>query len=203
MSFYKFARTVVRGFYFMLFRIKREGLENIPQNETFVVCANHKSLLDPPMLGVCMPMRLRYMAKEELFRNKIFGSLITALGAFPIRRGRSDVGALRSAMKMLAEGECVAVFPEGGRSPSEHMRRGKSGAALIAAKAGVKILPVGICGRYRPFSKIIVRIGKPIDVGEYFDGKLDTEVLQSITDNSIMPAISELSGVRTYENRDC
>ncbi|MBE5040404.1 lysophospholipid acyltransferase family protein [Ructibacterium gallinarum] len=201
MSFYGFARVVVTSFFRTAFRVQVEGTENIPSETNFVLCANHQSNLDPPLLGTCFPMRLRYMAKEELFHNKLFAKLIRSLGAFPIKRGKSDVGALRAAVKMLRNGESMVIFPEGGRSHKGYMRRGKQGAALIAAKAGVNILPVGIQGRYRLFGRLNVRIGKPIILEEYFGKKLESSVLQEITDQTIMPAIAELAGVKTYENR--
>lgn len=202
MEFYNFAKGIVSGLYHLFFRIRVEGLENMPKSGAFVVCANHQSNLDPPMLGVCLPLRLRYMAKEELFHNKLFGKLIRTLGAFPIKRGKSDIGALRASVKMLQEGEPVAVFPEGGRSHQGYLRKGKQGAALIAAKAGVNILPVGICGSYKPFHRIIVRIGEVISMEPYFERKLESGELQEITDNKIMPAIAALAGVKTYENRN-
>lgn len=204
MSFYKIARGAVSGVFHLLFRIRIEGKENVPQDRALVICANHKSLLDPPLLGITLPLRLRFMAKEELFRNKAFGVLIRSLGAFPIRRGKSDVGALRAAVKMLQSGECVTVFPEGGRSKEPgRMRRGKSGAALIASKAEVDILPVGIDGNYRLFSKMTVRIGTPISLAEFYDRKVETEELQRMTNETVMPQIARLAGVKTYEDRDC
>lgn len=203
MGFYWFARGLVKGLLHLCLRIHVEGKENIPQKEACLVCSNHKSVLDPPLLGSCLPFRMGFMAKEELFRNKIFGALIRSLGAFPIKRGKSDVGALRSAMKMLENGESLVIFPEGGRSPEGHLRRGKQGAALIAAKTGVCILPVGIEGRYRFWGKMTVRIGQPIPMDGYKDIKLTSEELQKITDETLMPTISALAGVRTYENRNC
>ena len=200
MSFYKIARVFVRGILHVLFRIRVEGKENIPKEGTYVVCSNHKSLLDPPMLGACLPFPVRFMAKEELFRNKLLGGIIRAVGAFPIKRGKSDVGALRGAMKMLGSGENVAIFPEGTRSKGGTMRRGKQGAALIAVKAGVNILPVGIEGEYRFLHKLTFRIGKVIPLEEYFDQKVSGEELQAITDEKIMPAIGNLAGVKPYEN---
>lgn len=167
-----------------------------------VVCANHKSNFDPPLLGVCLPFPVRYMAKEELFKNKLFGKILSNLGAFPIRRGKSDIGALRSAINMIESGENVAVFPEGARSKENHLRKGKQGAVLIAVKSGVNILPVGISGRYRLFEKMTVRIGEEISLQEYFDKKVSSEELQEITDNKVMPAIAALAGVKTYENRN-
>ncbi|MBR5152433.1 MAG: 1-acyl-sn-glycerol-3-phosphate acyltransferase [Clostridia bacterium] len=204
MQLYKVARAVVSGVLHLLFRIRVEGIENIPTDRNVLVCANHLSLFDPPLLGTCLPVQLRYMAKEELFKNRLFGSLLRAVGAFPIRRGKHDVGALRSAVKMLKDGECVAIFPEGGRSKTKgKMRKGKSGAAMIASKSGVDILPVGICGDYRLFSTMTVRVGKPIPMDAYFDRKVETEELQEMTQCRIMPAIAELAEVETYESANC
>lgn len=200
MSFYKVARVFVSGILHLMYRIRIEGKENIPKEGAYVVCSNHKSYLDPPMLGVCLPFPVRFMAKEELFRNKILGGILRAVGAFPIQRGRSDVGALRGAMKMLARGENVAIFPEGTRSKGDTMRKGKQGAVLIAVKAGVNILPVGIQGEYKLFHKLTIRIGKVIPLCEYFDQKVSGEELQAITDEKIMPAIGALAGVKLYGN---
>lgn len=202
MEFYNVARSAVYGFFKIFFRVEVDGKENIPTDEAFVVCSNHTSNLDPPLLGACVPFKLAFMAKEELFKNKVFGALIRSLGAFPVRRGTGDIGALRSAVKLLKSGNRIVVFPEGGRSDGKHLRRGKPGAALIAAKAGVGILPVGIEGRYKPFGKIKVHIGKMIRLDEYTERKLESEDLKAVTDEMIMPAISMLSGVKTYENKD-
>ena len=103
---------------------------------------------------------------------------------------------------MLKGGEWVAVFPEGGRSHDGHLRKGKQGAALIAAMAGVDILPVGISGEYKPFRKMTVRFGAPISMQQYAEKKPTSEDLQKITDEQIMPAIAALAGVKTYEDRD-
>ncbi len=199
----KIASAVIWVFYNLVFRIKTEGLENIPEGENLVVCANHKSLFDAPLLAMCLPFKIRFMAKEELFKNKLFASFFRALGAFPVKRGKGDIGALKAAIKILKDGEYLGIFPEGSRSPKGYMHKGKAGAALIAAKSGVNILPVGIFGEYKLFSRLTVRIGKPIDLSEHFGLKLDSETLQSITDTQLMPAISVLSKVSTYENRNC
>lgn len=202
MSLYQFGKVVVRLFFRILFRLEIEGLQNIPKNSHFIICCNHKSYLDPPLLGLSMPFELRYMAKEELFHNKLFGKLITALGAFPIKRGQSDVGALRTALKLVKSGAYVVVFPEGGRSHDGYMRKGKMGAVMIAVKASANILPVGIEGTYRPFSKLTVHIGQPIDLSMYWKEKLTSGQLQELTDQKLMPAISTLAKVKTYENRN-
>lgn len=199
MSFYNFAKSVVGGFFGLFYRVSVEGLENVPKEGGFVVCANHKSVLDPPLLGVCIPAEFKFMAKEELFKNKLLGSMLRALGAFPVKRGKSDLGALKAALKMTKEGGRLVIFPEGTRSDKNSLKPGKGGAVLIAVKAGVDILPVGICGRYRPFSKIVIKIGKPISLDEYYGKKPDSQTVQYITDEMVMKEISRLSGVPVYQ----
>ena len=149
-----------------------------------------------------MPVPVRFMAKEELFKNKLFGKILLSFGAFPVKRGKGDVGALRSAIKMLESGEKVAIFPEGTRSKKDYLKKGKKGAVLIAVKAGVNIIPVGISGGYRLFEKMTVTIGKEISLDEYFENDATTEDFQEITDTKIMPEIAALAGVKTYENRN-
>ena len=196
MALYDVGRVIVGGFFRLFFRVKITGRENIPDvNKRFVICANHKSNLDPPLVGWAMPFEIGYMAKEELFHNKLFGALITKLGAFPIKRGKSDVSALRTAISLVKDGKHIVVFPEGGRSHNDRLRKGKMGAAMVAVKAKADILPVGIEGGYKPFGRINVNIGKPIDLSGYHDKKLESGELQDITDRLLMPTISELSHI--------
>ena len=100
----------------LLFRIKVVNPQNEPPEGGFVVCANHISASDPVV--VCYAFKhhqIRYMAKKELFKIPILSSLLRSLGAFPIDRGGSDVGAIKLAVKQVAEGKCVGVFPQGHR----------------------------------------------------------------------------------------
>ena len=198
MSFYRVARGAAKLYYKLFFRVKIVGEENL-SGGTYVICPNHKSLNDPPLMGVCIKTPVKFMAKEELFKNKFFGTAMRALGAFPVKRGKSDLAALKTAISTLKGGDNLVVFPEGTRSPKDHLDEGKSGAALIAAKAGVDIVPVGIRGRYRIFSKVTVNIGKPISMDEYFGKRLDSKTLAHITDSLIMPEISKLSGIPTFD----
>ncbi len=194
MSLYSFGRVVVHGFFKIFYRIKINGRENIPPtDERFIICSNHKSNLDPPLIGLAMPFQVGFMAKEELFSFKPFGALIRKLGAFPIRRGRSDFGALRGAIHMAEGGKHIVIFPEGGRSHNNRLRKGKMGAAMVAVKARANILPIGIDGSYKPFTKLTVNIGKPIELSEYFDAKTTSAKLQEVTDKLVMTRISELS----------
>lgn len=201
MTLYSFGKAVCKMVFGMLFKINIEGQENVPTDKNFIVVCNHKSNFDPPVLGVALPVKVHYMAKEELFKNKFLGSLFRKLGAFPIKRGAKDSSAIRAALKILKDGEIVAMFPEGGRSKTPGMlRKGKHGAVTIAAHSGVGILPVGISGDYKFRGKLDIRIGKFIEPKRMLGEKASSEDCQKFTDDVIMPSIAELARVKVYEN---
>ena len=144
------------------------GRENIPEGGC-VVCPNHVQLSDPPFAAVALggktPRRL--MAKKELFRIPVLNWMIRALGAYPVNRGGADVGAIRHTIRMLEDGKAVGMFPQGHRNNGVDPRTTKihAGAAMIALRAGVPILPVFIRvpdNRMRAFCRKEVIIGKPI-----------------------------------------
>lgn len=193
MSFYGFMKGAIGLYYKIFYRINIIGEENL-KGGPYVICPNHKSLNDPPLIGTCVDASMRFMAKEELFKNPLFGAALKALGAFPVKRGKSDIGAIKAAVKTITDGENLVIFPEGTRSPKNALHKGKPGAALIAAKAKADIIPIGIKGRYRIFSKITIEIGKPISMKEYFDQRLNTPLVKEITDTKIMPEIARLAG---------
>lgn len=196
MTLYNFVCGFVGIVLRILFRIKINGLENIPTDDRrFIVCSNHKSNLDPPLIAYALPIQVAFMAKEELFKFRPFGALISKLGAFPIKRGKSDFAALRNSIEKVKKGKHIMIFPEGGRSHNNRLRKGKMGASMISVKASADILPIGIEGEYKLFRKINVNIGKIIDLSEYAGSKLNSSQLQHITDTIIMPKISELSNV--------
>ncbi len=204
MSFYKFALGLCTCAFKIMFKFSVEGRENIPEDKGFIVTSNHLSNLDPPLLGVALRTPLTFMAKEELFKNRLFSSLIRKLGAFPVSRGGGDIGAIKTALKLLREGHKMVIFPEGGRSRTKGMlRKGKSGAVMLAAKTGTGLLPVGISADFKFRGKVKVTIGKYIDFSEYAKKKLSAEELQSLTDNMLMPEIAKLAGVKVYENQNC
>lgn len=141
------------------------------------------------------------MAKEELFENKLFALLIKKLGAFPINRKGGDIGAIKTALRILQDNRNLVIFPEGGRNKTpEMLKKGKSGAALISVKSKVGIVPIGISANLKFRGKITVSIGEYIDMSEYFDKKMTAEKLQNLTNEVIMPCIANLAGARTYGN---
>ena len=148
------------------------GTENVPQEGPLLVVSNHASDFDPPILSCCVQRPVAYMAKEELFRVPILKQAITLYGAYPVKRGAADRTAIRSAIECLQAGWAVGVFLQGTRTPDARIPDPKLGAALIAAKVKVPLLPVSLWGTEAIFQKgspvprpvpVTVRIGKLID----------------------------------------
>ncbi len=171
MSFYSRSKRRFAWLIRALFRVKLIGAENEPEDGTFLICANHISEADPLILGACLKHNPRYMAKKELMKVPVIGKLITALGAYRIDRGGNDVAAIRKTVDFLKNGESVIMFPQGTRcrgvDPAE--TRFRNGCALIAARAGVPVLPIYIGTknfRVRLFRRVTVKVGKPISCDE-------------------------------------
>lgn len=169
---YYVAIFLVRIAYFLWYNVKFEGKENVPKSKSCVYVSNHRTNADPPLIVLGVKRKFSFMAKEELFKFKPFAVLIKMLGAFPVSRGKGDETAIENSVKAIESGRNLVIFPEGTRSKDGKLGKGKSGAALIAAKAHTDIVPVGIIfeGEKLHFrSKIIVRYGKPISSEGYFD----------------------------------
>jgi 1-acyl-sn-glycerol-3-phosphate acyltransferase len=164
-TFYDVAKAVVNATVRTLFRFRVVGSENVPREGGLVVCANHLSNFDPPILGIAMPRPVSYMAKKELFAMPVLGTLIRHMNAFSVDRQVGGTAALRASLRMLKEGRCVGIFPEGGRNVSG-TREEKSGAAFLAAASGVPVVPAAIVGtrKLRPFRRVTVVFGEPIHI---------------------------------------
>lgn len=159
---YRFACWLSRVFFTLFYRTSVEGLENVPQGSALIVCSNHISMLDMFLFGPRLPMKIHFMAKQELFKIPLLNIIVKNLGAYPVNRGHGDMQAAKTTLKLLKEGKTIGIFPEGHRrNKSREKLKPKSGAILFALEAGVQILPVGIFGNYRPFSKLRVVYGKP------------------------------------------
>ena len=167
---YYLGRAIVWIAFHIAFRIRTEGKENIPEGAV-IYASNHRTNADPPLVAITSKGELCFMAKEELFHNKFFGALIRSLGAFPVSRGSGDMEVIDKAVNNLKDGKNLMIFPEGTRSKDGKVQKGHSGAALIAARTGKLIVPVGICfGEKLKFrTKITVKFGKPVDPAEYVE----------------------------------
>ncbi len=165
---YAFVKFLVRCYFRLFFNLKIEGRKNIPKGETVIYASNHRSYYDPPLVGCGSRGKLCFMAKEELFEKKLFAWLIRTLGAFPVSRGKGDTGVIDTAVEKLNK-RSLMIFPEGTRSKDGKVGRGHTGAALISARSGKRIVPVGVVyeGKLGFRTKVTLKYGEPIDPAEY------------------------------------
>lgn len=164
---YKLLARLIR----FLYRIEIRGAENEVAQGPLLVCINHTALTDVFVAAVCMHRQLHFMAKAELFRIPVLRSLISALGAFPVKRGAGDVHAIKKTLSILSEGKAVGIFPQGTRRPGVHpsQTEPKSGVGLIAYRSHCTVQPIGISTKgykLRMFRRTVVTIGKPIPFEE-------------------------------------
>lgn|SRR3990167_1512410 len=148
------------------FPLKVQGKENVPRKGACIFASNHSSYLDPMIIGGCFPRYISYMAKDSLFRNKLFAFLLNGVGAFPVKRDSADIGAIKEALKRLKKGFPLVVFPEGTRLSSQ--KEIHSGVAFIAAKSGIPVIPVYIKGSDRvlpPGAKFLRRLPVSVSFG--------------------------------------
>lgn len=181
--FYSIAKGIVSFFLIFVFRLKRRGVENVPAEGGVILAFNHRSYWDPVVAAITSKRPLHFMAKAELFKNSVFGGLIKSLGAFPVSRGRNDIGAIKAAMKILRNGEVMLIFPEGGRIKNGKKVKAKAGVACIAQMAQVPVVPVNISGEYKWMQKITVTYGEPIYLNEYYGKKMDQSAALAEADN--------------------
>jgi 1-acyl-sn-glycerol-3-phosphate acyltransferase len=195
---YYFGRIIIRIAVFPFARWEVKGKENLPAKGPLLIVANHLYLGDPPILAASLPLRTVFMAKEEVFRDAWSRFWVQNFGAFPVRRGGLDREAIRRAEAWLKDGVSVIMFPEGERSRSEKLKTALDGAALIASRMDVPILPVGIAGTEKlkklrlrwPRPKITITIGSPFRLPPG-DGNLTKEARRRLTDE-IMGHIAAL-----------
>jgi len=165
------SQLVVFPVYKFVFRGQLLGEENIPQNVSFIMVSNHGSLLDPPLLGHALGRNISFMAKAELFKIPFLGFIIKACGAYPVRRGIADKNTIKTACKKLINNNCIGIFIDGTRQKNGRVNKPKQGAALLSFKNQKLLLPVAIVNSHKIvrfkfcipfFSKIVIKVGKPI-----------------------------------------
>jgi 1-acyl-sn-glycerol-3-phosphate acyltransferase len=163
------------------------GRENVPKEGGVLLCANHISLLDPMTIGIKLKRQVKYMAKAELFTVPVLGWLIKQLGAFPVKRGGVSKESIKTALNTLRSGNVMGIFPEGTRNSDSGAA--KKGAASFALRSGAAVVPAAIIGSYKPFRRMTVVYGAPIDLSS-FEGA-GSESLEAVTD-VIMGRIHEM-----------
>ncbi len=188
-------KSIVRGAIYiwckLYYRAEIIGLENIPKEGPLIFCGNHRTYLDPPLMVATAKRDMKFLAKEELYNNKFLAFLGWVFEAIPVKRDEKDVSAIKTSLKFLKSGQCIALFPEGTRNGLEKGEKVKDGVAFFAVRSGAKVVPCGIKGGTKENRKVTITYGKPLDYSEY-KGCKDKEKLEEITEE-IMDKIIELT----------
>jgi 1-acyl-sn-glycerol-3-phosphate acyltransferase len=166
---YGLARAILLPFFLVYFRLERLGVEHLPRSGPLLLVANHRSFLDPFVIGSLTRRPVYYVAKRELFERRWQAWLLNRLGAFPVDRGAGDEDAMATARTLLERGECVVIFPEGTRVRPGPLGRPRRGAGRLALETGARVVPVAVIGtedvrrgwRVRP-RRVRIRCGAPL-----------------------------------------
>jgi 1-acyl-sn-glycerol-3-phosphate acyltransferase len=168
---WKLAQTIVRVGTSVVVDLKVYGRDNVPDEGGALMISNHQSFMDPAVLGAQLRRPMSYLAKADLWKNPVFGWVITHLYAFPVRQGSGDIGAIKETISRLQEGHLLNIYPEGSRTEDGELLPIQPGVALVIRKAGVPVIPAVVDGSFRAWPKgqllpgrhpVRVLIGKPI-----------------------------------------
>ncbi|MCA1009482.1 lysophospholipid acyltransferase family protein [Halobacillus halophilus] len=193
MSLYKLGKWICAVIFYPLYRIKVIGKHNIPKEGPVIVCSNHISNADPPVVGITNSRDIYFLAKEELFKNKLIGGILKGVHAFPIKRGMRDRNALRQGLEILNNNHVLGLFPEGRRQKNGEIGKGLAGAGFFALRSEAYIVPCAIVGPYKKFQRLKVVYGEPIDMSRYREEKASAQV---VTDR-IMEEIRKLHKIHS------
>ncbi len=145
-AFYHFGNWALRHIFRLILRVDIRGLENVPREGPLVVAISHSTFLDPLLAGAYTPREVTPMAKIEAFHLPVIGWIVRAYGAFPVRRGEVDLNSFKKALQVLRDGDALVIAPEGHRSESGALQRGREGAIILSLRTGAPILPVAVWG---------------------------------------------------------
>jgi len=206
---YSILKSILEPTLGVLFRPEVEGLEHIPETGPAIIASNHLSFSDSIFMPLVVPRRVTFLAKSEYFTGKgvkgrATATFFRALGQVPVDRsgGRAGEEALTTGLRVLSEGELLAIYPEGTRSPDGRLYRGRTGIARLALESGVPVIPVAMINtdKIQPPGKVLpkimrvgVKFGTPLNFDRYAGMSQDRFVLRSITDE-IMYALMDLGG---------
>jgi 1-acyl-sn-glycerol-3-phosphate acyltransferase len=172
MLFYRLVRPIVTAICRALWRVRLIGEENIPRDGGFILAPSHRSMMDIPFAAVVTSRRIRFMGKKSVFAVPVIGSVFRWLGGFPVARDGTDRKAVRDSVEMLRAGEVLCVYPEGTRQHGPKIQPLQPGAAYLALRAGVPVIPIGMAGTEEilrtkrdpipRFGRVAIVVGVPI-----------------------------------------
>jgi 1-acyl-sn-glycerol-3-phosphate acyltransferase len=200
---YRVSWHVLRFVERILFGFTVTGSNTIPRSGAVIIATNHISYCDPPVVGSGVPREVHFLAKEELFRNKAFGWLISRYNAIPLRRSVGDVGALKKAVAILKQGKAVLMFPEGTRSLTGRLLKPKPGIGMIASLASAPVVPAYVNGTNRLGAaflrrpRLSVSFGEPVIPAKAGEGESGSREGYMKVTEEVMRRIADLAENKT------
>ncbi len=189
---YRFCRRLFYIYFKIFYKFEIIGLENIADDENYVVCGNHIHIADPFVMCCVLPFQAHFMAKEESFKNPIVAWFLRTVGVFPVNRDANDLKAMKTALSILKQNKSLGLFPEGTRNKGYDPLPVKSGVSLFAIRTKTPILPITIDTTYKLFSPLRVVIHKPVAFTEYYGEKPSSDVLQELSTGVIKDIYASL-----------
>ena len=189
LALYLVVRAILQPIFHVYFRMRRMGMEHVPRSGPVIFAANHRSFLDPFVIGTLTRRPVYYVAKKELFAHPVAGWLLSRLGAFPIDRGAGDQPAMETARRILERGDCVVIFPEGTRKRPGPLGQPRRGMGRLALQTGAPVVPVAVLGteavrrgwRIRPH-RVTLRCGRPLSFTRVENPTLAEAEAAAVTD---------------------
>jgi 1-acyl-sn-glycerol-3-phosphate acyltransferase len=178
---YQLLRLIGIPVIYLLFFPKVVGRKNTHVKGKGIVISNHLSMWDPLIISVVFHRQIFWMGKVELFKNWIARAFFHIVKAFPVRRGEGDLAAIRHAFRLLRDGKLFGIFPEGTRVKGGGLRKFEPGTSMIALKSGAPIIPLYIKGAYKPFRRMKLIVGEPIQLADYVGTKTDPQAVEAAT----------------------
>ena len=196
---YRIAWLVLNVIEKVLFGFVVKGRERVPMTGGVVIASNHISYCDPPVLGSGVPREMHYLAKEELFKNPVFGGMIRSYNAIPLKRSGGDVGALRKAVRLIRQGRAVLMFPEGTRSLSGRLLKPKAGVGMIGSLTSAPVVPAYVEGTndlgaaFLRKRRLTVSFGEPVIPSDFKDESSDERERYAKITDEVMRRIAGLA----------
>ena len=178
---YRFLVSIISVLVKLIYRVKINGIENLKDDQPFIISANHIHIFDPVILATLTKRQIFFLSKKKKKKKKLFAKFFGKLGVIPIDRDNTDIKAIKSCFRVIRAGNILGIFPEGTRVKTVDINNMKKGVALIALKNKVNILPIHIEGTYRIFSKITVDIYPMIEINN-FENMEDSEAIDKLTE---------------------
>ena len=179
----KIIKFILKMLVIIVYRPKVVGTENIEEGNAALICPNHVHALDSVAIVLMNKRTIRVLAKESLFKNPALRFLAYVFGVYPVRQGNKSMESMKVSLKLLKNNELLLIFPEGTRNGMAKGVKPKDGAIKLAAKSNAPIIPVGVQGNFKPFTKVKINIGKPIHYDLTKEEINDKEKLGELTDN--------------------